>query len=227
MVIKIKYIFCGQKQDMDNGKKQYQSSYKKVDLKKQNYYIDELGFKDDTQSDKEHHGGIDKAVCVYSLEAYEFFKKKYNFDLEICSFGENLSIEEFSDADICLGDVFRCGEVLFEVSQPRQPCWKISSIVGIKSLTSLVVKDFKTGFYLRVIEKGFIKKGDSLILEQRKHAKLTIEFINKCAFNAKDNQENIKEILESKSLALAYRTSLLKRYKNKESGLQEWQKDNY
>lgn len=227
MVIKIKDIFCGQKQDMDNGKKQYQSSYKKVDLKKQNYYIDELGFKDDTQSDKEHHGGIDKAVCVYPLESYEFFKKKYNFDLEICSFGENLSIEEFSDADICLGDVFRCGEVLFEVSQPRQPCWKISSIVGIKSLTSLVVKDFKTGFYLRVIEKGFIKKGDSLILEQRKHGKLTIEFINKCAFNAKDNQENIKEILESKSLALAYRTSLLKRYKNKESGLQEWQKDNY
>ena len=227
MVIKIKDIFCGQKQDMDNGKKQYQSSYKKLDLKKQNYYIDELGFKDDTQSDKEHHGGIDKAVCIYPLEAYEFFKKKYNFDLEICSFGENLSIEEFSDADICLGDVFRCGEVLFEVSQPRQPCWKISSIVGIKSLTSVVVKDFKTGFYLRVIEKGFIKKGDSLILEQRKHAKLTIEFINKCAFNAKDNQENIKEILGSKSLALAYRISLLKRYKNKESGLQEWQKDNY
>jgi len=227
MVIKIKDIFCGQKQDIDDGNKQYQSSYKKVDLKKQSYFITELGFKDDTQSDKAHHGGVDKAVCVYPLKSYEFFKQKYDFDLSICSFGENFSIEDFDDSDICLGDVFKCGEVLLEVSQPRQPCWKISSIVGIKSLTALVVKEFKTGFYFRVIQNGFMKKGDSLILEQRKYPKLTIEFINKCAFNAKENQENIKEILESKSLAIAYRTSLLKRYKDKENGLQDWQKDNY
>lgn len=224
---KIKNIYCGLKQNLDDGKKKYQSSYKKVDLKKEQYYVDELGFKDDTQSDKSHHGGVDKAVCVYPLKAYEFFKDTYGFDLDICSFGENFTIEDLDDSEVCLGDVFSCGQVLFEVSQPRQPCWKISSIVGIKSLTALVVKEYKTGFYFRVIKSGVLKKDDDLVLKQRKYLDISIEFINKCAFNAKENQDNIKKILEVKELAQAYRISLSKRYKDKEVGLQDWQKDDY
>ncbi len=228
MTSKIKNIYCGKKQIIkDERGKEYLSSYKKQNLNQDRYLIVKDGFLDDTQSDRNHHGGEDKAVCVYSLKNYEYFRSKFDIDLPECAFGENLSLEDLDDSHICLGDRFQLGEVVFEVSQPRQPCWKISSITGIKNLTALVVKEAKSGFYFRVIKEGNITPSDELNLISRKYPKITIEHINKCAYDAKNNQENIKEILECEELAQAYRESLTKRYKDKESGIQDFQKDNY
>jgi MOSC domain-containing protein YiiM len=91
----------------------------------------------------------------------------------------------------------------------------------------MIVKEYKTGFYLRVLQSGNIKPTNKMELISRKYPKLTIEFINKSAFNAKDNQENLKEIIACEKLAVDYKTSLQKRYKEKEIGLQDWQKDDY
>ena len=226
---KIKYIFCGKEQEIEEGKrKAYKTSYKKKLVNTNELLtIDSLGFRIDNQSDRAHHGGIDKAVCVYSQKYYPFFKEKYGLDLPNCAFGENLAIEDLDDSEVCLGDTFKCGEVIFEVSQPRQPCWKISSVIGIKNLTSLIVKESKTGFYLRVLKNGKLKSNDSLELISRDYPTLTIEHINQCAYNAKDNQENIKQILKCNKLAEAYFISLSKRYKEKEQGIQDWQEDVY
>ncbi len=226
---KIKYIFCGKEEEInDTKRKVYKTSYKKKLVKSDEILtINELGFIIDTQSDKGHHGGVDKAVCVYSQKYYPFFKEKYELDLPSCAFGENLAIEDLDDSEVCLGDRFKCGEVIFEVSQPRQPCWKISSVIGIKNLTSLIVKESKTGFYLRVIKSGNIDNNSELELISRDYPDITIEHINQCSFNAKENQENIKKILKCDKLADAYRISLSKRYKDKEQGVQEWQEDSY
>ena len=225
----IKDIFCGREEDINDRKRKiYKSSYRKQKVERdKDLVINSFGFIDDTQSDKAVHGGVDKAICVYSQKYYDFFNEKHHLNLPLCAFGENLTINNLDDSEICLGDRFQCGEAIFEVSQPRQPCWKISSIIGIKNLTSLLVKEHKTGFYFRVIKGGTIRYNDSLKLILREYPKLTIEFINRCAFNAKKNQENIKEILECDKLADAYRESLNKRYKLKEQGIQEWQEDDY
>lgn len=230
LMTSIKYIFCKEKEDVihDLRRESYKSSYKKQIMDSNKIlYVNKFGFENDVQSDKLHHGGIDKAVCIYPLKYYTYFKKKYNIDLPLCAFGENITIKDLDDSDFCIGDKWKCGEVIFEVSQPRQPCWKISSMIGIKNLTSLVVKNFKTGFYFRVIEKGKINSNDKLVLITRQYPKLNIEYINKCAYNANLNQENIKEILDCAKLANAYSLSLSKRYKEKEQGLQEWQEDDY
>lgn len=226
---KIKHIFCGKEENIEDGKrKTYKSSYKKTLVKNNTLLkINDLGFIIDNQSDRSHHGGRDKAICVYSQKYYSFFKEKHNLDLPLCAFGENLTIEDLDDSEICLGDRFSCGEIILEVSQPRQPCWKISSIIGIKSLTAMIVKESKTGFYFRVIKGGDFQKNNDLELISRDYPDITIEHINQCAFNAKENQENIKRILECDKLASAYRESLLKRYKHKEQGVQEWQEDSY
>ena len=148
MDIFVKDIFCGKEQKIDHFKrKEFNSSYQKEPLNNDTYSITETGFTLDQQSDRENHGGVDKAICVYNFEYYKHLEDKYNISLPQCAFGENLSIQGASDADICLGDRFQYGEVILEVSQPRQPCWKISAILGIKSLTSIVVKEHKTGFY--------------------------------------------------------------------------------
>jgi MOSC domain-containing protein YiiM len=226
---KITHMFCGQETQIDDGKRTpYKTAYKKMLMKEdQTLIVNELGFTNDTQSAKSHHGGVDKAVCVYSHKYYSFFKDTYDLNLPLCAFGENFMLNDFDDSQVCLGDIFQCGEALFEVSQPRQPCWKISSVLGIKNLTALVVKEHKTGFYFRVLQGGKIKTSDVLELVKREYPTLTIEHINQCAYNAKENQENIKHILQCDKLATAYRTSLSKRYKNKEYGIQEWQEDNY
>ena len=226
---KIKQIYCGKVEMIDDGKREsYPSSYRKekIDPHKALLVI-KTGFVDDEQADRINHGGEDKAVCVYSQKNYDFFKQVHDLKLPECAFGENLTIVDLDDSDVCIGDRFQCGEIIFEVSQPRQPCWKISSILGIKRLTALVVKEHKTGFYLRVIQEGRLSLDNSLKLISRTYPKFTIEYVNQCAFNAKENQENIKEILACDKLAQDYHESLSKRYKLKEQGIQEWQKDEY
>lgn len=225
----IKHIYCGNVENINDGKRKlYPSAYRKnlVESNK-NLFVNHIGFVDDMQGDRKNHGGADKAVCVYSQKYYDFFKHIHNLTLPPCAFGENITILDLDDSDVCIGDRFKCGEVIFEVSQPRQPCWKISSIIGIKNLTSLVVKEHKTGFYLRVIQEGYLSANDTLELISRSYPKLTIEFVNQCAFNAKENQANIKEILACEKLAKAYSESLLKRYQSKEYGIQNWQEDEY
>ncbi|CAA6812969.1 MAG: MOSC domain-containing protein [uncultured Sulfurovum sp.] len=228
MQIEVKNIYCGKEQTINDGKREaYHSSYQKTPQNLTTYEVDENGFLLDHQSDKESHGGVDKAICVFSLDDYSYLENKFDISLPACAFGENLNILGADDSDICLGDQFAYGELIVEVSQPRQPCWKISSIIGIKKLTAMIVKENKTGFYLRVLQGGNVSPNDKLELLSRDYPKFSIEFINQISFNAKSNQENIKEVLGCDKLSEGYRVSLQHRYKEKEVGLQEWQYDEY
>ncbi len=226
MQIIIENIYCGKSQNIKKGDKIYKSSYKKQPVSKsQTIAVGYGGLADDTQSDYENHGGTDKAICVYAGVYYEFFKTKYDIQLTECAFGENFTIASADDSDICIGDRFECGEVVLEVSQPRQPCWKISSVVGIKNLTSLLVTEYKTGFYMRVIKTGNITTDDCLSLISRDYPDMTIEYINRCSYDAKNHQTDIKKILQCDKLSASYKNSISKRYKQKEQGIEDWQKD--
>ncbi|QKJ24403.1 MOSC domain-containing protein [Poseidonibacter lekithochrous] len=224
MTYKIKEIYTGLEEQLQKKNKTYKTSYKKQPING-SQYVNFQGLEEDNQSDKEVHGGVQRALCVFTQGSYDFFKEKHNINLPTCALGENITLLDCDDKDICLGDRFSCGEAVFEVSQPRQPCWIISSILGIKKLTALIVKEGRSGFYLRVIKEGKICKEDEFKLQIRKHENLNIEYINKCYYNAKENQEQIKEILEVPELSPFYRDDLLKRYKNKEFGLESFQKD--
>jgi len=224
MTYKIKEIYVGSESELQKKNKTYKTSYKKQPISG-SQYVNFEGLEEDNQSDKEVHGGVQRALCVFTQGSYDFFKKKHNINLPTCALGENITLLDCDDKDICLGDRFSCGEAVFEVSQPRQPCWIISSILGIKKLTALIVKEGRSGFYLRVIKEGKICKEDEFKLQIRKYEKLNIEYINKCYYNAKENHEEIKEILEVPELSPFYRDDLLKRYKNKEYGLESFQKD--
>ena len=129
--INIIEIYSGKEETITTQNKQFQTSYRKNPIKG-SVTVTKLGFKHDNQTDMKNHGGINQAVCVYPQSSYNYFKQTYNFDLPSCAFGENITIQDVSDKDICIGDQFFCGEVIFEVSQPRGPCWKISEILGIK-----------------------------------------------------------------------------------------------
>jgi MOSC domain-containing protein YiiM len=224
---KIVDIYCGQESIIDDGKREpYKSSYKKIKVDTNDTLIVKKdGIVGDNQSDKINHGGVDKAVCLYSQKSYDFFIEEYGYDLPECAFGENIKLADLDDSEICIGDRYSLGSVVFEVSQPRQPCWKISSIIGIKNLTSTLVKAYKSGFYFRVIQEGSIKPTDSLELIDRKYPKYTIEYINRASLHAKDHQDEIRELLKVDAISDAYKESLQKRLDTKADGIEDWQRD--
>lgn len=207
--ILIKEIFSGLEEIFSKDNISFYTSYRKKSILKK-VFVNFLGFESDNQSDKRYHGGVDQAICVFCEDEYEFLKIKYGFDLPKCSFGENITLLNISDKDICIGDIFKCGEVIFEVSHPRVPCHKISDVTGIKDLTSIVKKECKTGFYLRVIKEGNIEKSSSFKLEERKYPKYSIEFVNKCLIYPEQNKDNIKKLLICKELSETFKKMIEK-----------------
>ena len=118
-----------------------------------------LGFEHDGVGDLKHHGGEDKAVCVYSLEHYPYWEDVLGIKLPAAAFGENLTVSDLREDDICIGDVFELGTALLQVSQPRQPCRTLAARYGRDDLVKLVADSGRTGFYFRVLKEGIVQKG--------------------------------------------------------------------
>ena len=122
----------------------------------------------DAVIDRKYHGGIDQAVYGYAENHYEFWKQLYpNLDWQFGMFGENLTISNLEETEICFGDTYKLGEVLIEVTKPREPCMKL----GLRFGTQKVVKQFwdstKCGVYFKVLQTGNVAKGDKLILVKK------------------------------------------------------------
>jgi MOSC domain-containing protein YiiM len=122
----------------------------------------------DGQADLVNHGGVDKAVLAYSADHYPNWRNELRLpDLPYGAFGENLTIADMREETVCIGDTFRIGTAIFEVSQPRQPCWKLARRWRMHELTGMVVRNGHTGWYLRVWEQGWIEAGMPVVLVER------------------------------------------------------------
>jgi ferredoxin-NADP reductase/MOSC domain-containing protein YiiM len=115
----------------------------------------------DAQADLKGHGGEMRAIMVYQTEAYAFWANELDRDdLSPGHFGENLTIDGLSDTMVCIGDRFRIGGALVEVTQPRVTCYKVGIRLNCPAIPALMVKNKRPGFYLRVLEEGEIGAGD-------------------------------------------------------------------
>lgn len=119
----------------------------------------------DTIVDRVHHGGINKAVYGYSVKHYSFWQKKYHFvQTNFGLFGENITFDCLDETKIYAGNVYQCGDVIIEATEPRQPCFKL----GLVFKNQKVVKEFwnsnKSGVYFKVLQNGNVRAGDEFIL---------------------------------------------------------------
>jgi MOSC domain-containing protein YiiM len=132
--------------------------------------IDAMGLVGDEQADRTVHGGIDKAIHHYPADHYDWWRSHLG-DHSLLdapgAFGENISTTGLDEGNVCLGDRFRLGTALVEVSQARQPCWKLDHRFAAKGVMVTVVKTRRTGWYYRVLETGEVRAGDSLALVER------------------------------------------------------------
>lgn len=136
-----------------------------------------LGLESDEQADPRYHGGPGKAVHHQPFEN-AFFWQALKPDLAMLrtpgAFGENISTGGLVEDDVSIGDQFRLGAALLEISQGRQPCWKQGERLGWPQLPALMVRERRSGWYYRVIEEGQAEAGDLLSLVARPHPEWTV-----------------------------------------------------
>ncbi|QJC54329.1 MOSC domain-containing protein [Paenibacillus albicereus] len=165
----------------------------------------------DGQADLKHHGGPDKAVCVYSQEHYPQWEQQLGRQLGWGAFGENLTLSGMDEASVVIGDRYRCGEALLEVSQPRQPCFKLGLRHAEPKMTLWVQESGRTGFYLRVVEEGEAAAGMALELVHRPEHGMTVAEANRIYYTAKKDARAIRSLLAVPELADSWRNALAAR----------------
>lgn len=130
-----------------------------------------LGLEGDEQADRSVHGGPDKAVHHYPHDHYARWGEGRGDDPVLAdpgAFGENVATRGLTEDQVCIGDRFRLGNALLEISQGRQPCWKQGERLQWPALPALMVKERRSGWYYRVIEEGVAEPGEMLSMVDRR-----------------------------------------------------------
>ncbi|WP_235847654.1 MOSC domain-containing protein [Paenibacillus tuaregi] len=206
-------VNTGKVQPLMNHSKPANSAIVKQPTKEE-LFLSELNLQGDEQADLVFHGGVDKALCVYSFDHYPFWEKEFDIDLPLGAFGENLTVKGLTEEQVCIGDTFQWGEAVVQVSQPRRPCYKISARYNIPQFTLKVTNTGYTGFYLRVLKQGMVSAGEALVRLQRHDAGITIAEVNRITLHDKLDLEGAKRLVDLEILADSWRDSLAKRLKD-------------
>ena len=148
-------------------------------------HIGELGLLGDEQGDTRVHGGPDKAVHHYAFEHYRAWQRDLG-PLPLLqatgAFGENISTRGLTEDNVCIGDQFTLGSARLEISQGRQPCWKLNDRFDVPDMARRVQATGRTGWYYRVLQAGDATTGDTLTLTARPHADWTLRRLNALLF---------------------------------------------
>jgi len=199
----IKSIATGIVVDYDIKDKIFFSAYKK-DRFLEFCSVTSLGLEEDFQVDKRFHGGVDKAIHIGSYNHFDKFKNIHNQELDKLAIGCNIFIDEYDENDICIGDIYTIGKVKIEVTQPRQPCWKIGALFG-KEISRYISKQYATGWYVRVLNEGILDIKNPMVLENRV-SNITIKQLSQYLTTPpKENKKLIENILNTPALAQSYK----------------------
>ena len=187
--------------------------------------LTKTGFIGDEQADKKHHGGPEKAVHHYDFDHYAYWQKELGhkavFDTPT-AFGENLSTSGLSEKNIAVGDIFRLGKAIIEVSQGRQPCFRLNVRFGIADMSLRTQKSGRTGWYYRVLEEGEVTLQDELELLERRHEDWTIHRIWKAFYVTRNDYDELSQIASLEELSPSWRSLAQKRLDSHQ--IEDWTK---
>lgn len=155
----------------------------------------------------EHTGeriDFDRAICCHSIAHYRFWSAYFRRPFPIGIFGENLTLDGGLDEDLCIGDIFQCGTAIFQVTQPRTPCYKQAKRLEIPQFVKLIEQTNRRGFLLRVLEPGIIQSGQSFTMIERPYPDASLIYVNRKFFE-KDDPEAISWLAHLAPLAHDWR----------------------
>lgn len=173
-----------------------------------------LGLEGDEQADRKNHGGPDKAVLIYAGHNYSRWAAEQGLDFAEGSLFENITLhtvpgaEPLDETTVRLGETWRLGTAIVQVSQPRSPCYKLAARWGIDDLVQRVQQTGWSGWYLRVLSPGEIAAGDPVVLLDRPADAPVISEVARILNRDKDDLAGARRLLESDALPERWRTRL-------------------
>ncbi len=183
-----------------------------------------LGLVNDEQADKKHHGGPEKALHHYALEHYEYWKNVLGISkpevLYEGGFGENISTLDMDESTVCIGDKFRVGSVVLEVSQARQPCWKLNLRFGHPDMSRMVQDSLRTGWYYRVLEEGWIQAGNRFTLLDRTCPEWPLKKLLHVLYIDMKNEQLLEEMTHIAPLSESWKKTVRRRLETGE--IENW-----
>ncbi|PWJ15061.1 MOSC domain-containing protein [Jannaschia seohaensis] len=178
------------------------------------------GLDGDAQADLRVHGGEGKAVHVYPAAHYPAWEADLGPNPRFApgGFGENVSLPDWTEEDVCIGDVLRFGTATVAISQGRQPCWKLAAHVGVEDMVLRVRETLRTGWYLRVIEPGAVAAGDEVSLLERPHGDWSVRRAAAALFDPGAERAVLAELAGLADLDPTWRKLFAERAQRAEAG---------
>jgi ferredoxin-NADP reductase/MOSC domain-containing protein YiiM len=162
----------------------------------------------DGQGDLRGHGGEYRAVFVYQLSSYHYWSEQlHRDDFVMGQFGENFTVDGLSDDDVFIGDRYRIGDALFEVTQPRVTCYRIGMRMNEPQMPSLLVRHGKPGFYFRVLSEGEVKAGDPIVLVARDDRSMSVSAISSLLYLPPHPLSEVERATRLSALSPGWRSS--------------------
>ncbi|HTH54244.1 MAG TPA: MOSC and FAD-binding oxidoreductase domain-containing protein [Edaphobacter sp.] len=170
--------------------------------------VTRLNLDGDGQGDLAGHGGEHRAVFVYQIESYRYWQdqlKRTTFDYG--QFGENFTIEGLPDDAVCIGDRYRIGSALFEITQPRVTCYRVGIRMNEPRMAALLTSSGRPGFYFRVLQEGEVGPGDEIVKVGEAQERMTVAEINALLYSPHHPHDQLERALRIEALPPGWRSS--------------------
>jgi ferredoxin-NADP reductase/MOSC domain-containing protein YiiM/ferredoxin len=182
-------------------------------------FVRKLNIDGDGQGDLAGHGGVNRAVMVYQLDSYRYWEHQlHRADFSYGQFGENFTVEGLPDAQVCIGDRYRIGTALFEVSQPRVTCYRLGIRMDEPQMAALVVAHHRPGFYFRVLEEGEVGAGDEIVKVAQGSERMSVAEIDGLLYLPNHPSEQLERALRIPALSQGWQTSFRSMLQNEKGG---------
>ena len=167
-----------------------------------------LNIDGDGQGDLVGHGGEHRAVLVYQIESYRYWQSHFGrSDFSYGQFGENFTVDGLSDDEVCIGDRYRIGGALFEVTQPRVTCYRVGIRMNEPQMAALLVAHGRPGFYFRVLEEGEVEAGDEIVPVTSDPQRMTVAEVNALLYMPGHPSNQLAQALRIPALSAGWRAS--------------------
>jgi MOSC domain-containing protein YiiM len=177
----------------------------------QEVVVRRLGIEGDAQADLTVHGGLDKAVYAYPSRNWPWWKAAKQLDCAPATFGENLTLDGCDEDDVAIGDRFRWGDAVLEISQPRAPCYKLAIHTGRPDVPQAMTVFARCGWYCRVVEEGRAQATDTKISRVAARGGPSVRDTFRALFDPRMADTAKMRVLEAPELAESWRRSLLRK----------------
>jgi ferredoxin-NADP reductase/MOSC domain-containing protein YiiM/ferredoxin len=170
--------------------------------------VGRLNLDGDGQGDRAGHGGEQRAVFVYQIESYRYWQERLQRTGFVHGqFGENFTIEGLPDDAVCIGDRYRIGDAVFEVTQPRVTCYRVGIRMNEPRMAALLTSSGRPGFYFRVLQEGAVGAGDDIVKVGEAAQRMTVAEINALLYFPDHPRDRLERALRIEALSPGWRAS--------------------